>query len=134
MSRSRLRRATWFLSRRRPDTPSATTEMSRWCMCPRPRHLRSGCARVAVPLRLTVRAHPRASRARLRWDGQTLQAWVTAAAAEGAANRALTAAIPEWLNVPRSAVRILAGARGRTKMLEVDGLTALPPASEVDLP
>ena len=89
---------------------------------------------MAIPLRLTVRAHPRAGRARLRWDGETLQAWVTAAAAEGAANRALTAAIAEWLNVPRSAVRILAGARGRTKMLEVDGLTALPPASEIDLP
>ena len=89
---------------------------------------------MAVPLRLTVRAHPRASRARLRWDGQTLQAWVTAAPAEGAANLALIAAIAEWLNVPRSAVRILAGARGRTKMLEVDGLTALPPASEIDLP
>jgi len=89
---------------------------------------------VAIPLRLTVRAHPRARRARLRWDGETLQAWVTAAAAEGAANQALIAAIAEWLDVPRSAVRILAGQHGRTKVVEVDGLDVLPPASETGLP
>jgi len=82
----------------------------------------------ATSLRLTVRAHPRSSQARLRWDGQTLQVWVTAAPADGAANLALIAAIAEWLDVPRSAVRIITGQRGRTKVFEVDGLAALPRA------
>jgi len=75
-----------------------------------------------------VRAHPRSSRARLRWDGRTLQVWVTAAPAEGAANLALIAAIAEWLEVPRSAVRILGGQRSRIKVVEVGGLVALPQA------
>jgi len=88
----------------------------------------------ATSRRLTVHVHPRASRARLRWDGQTLQVWVTAGPAEGAANRALVTAIAEWLDVPRSAVRILAGQHGRTKVVEVDGLDVLPPASETGLP
>ena len=81
-----------------------------------------------------VRAHPRSSRARLRWDGRTLQVWVTAAPAEGAANLALIAAIADWLEIPRSAVRILAGQHGRTKVVEVYGLAALPPASQINLP
>ena len=76
-----------------------------------------------------VRAHPRSSRARLRWDGRTLEVWVTAAPAEGAANLALIAAIAEWLEIPRSAVRILGGQRGRIKLVEVDGVVALPPAA-----
>ena len=76
-----------------------------------------------------VRAHPRSSRARLRWDGRTLEVWVTAAPAEGAANLALIAAIAEWLEIPRSAVRILGGQRSRIKLVEVDGVVALPPAA-----
>jgi len=78
-----------------------------------------------------VRAHPRASRTRLRWDGQTLHAWVTASPIEGAANLALTAAIAEWLQVPRSAVRLASGSRGRSKVVEVEGVTRLPPADEI---
>ena len=73
-------------------------------------------------------AHPRSSRARLRWDGQTLEAWITAPPAEGAANLALIGAIADWLKIPRSAVRILGGQRSRIKVVEVDGLVALPPA------
>jgi len=54
--------------------------------------------------------------------------WGTAAPAEGAANLALIAAIAEWLEIPRSAVRILGGQRSRIKVVEVDGLVVLPPA------
>jgi uncharacterized protein len=81
-----------------------------------------------IVARLTVRAHPRSSRRQLRWDGQTLEAWVTEPAAGNAANRALISAIAEWLNVPRSAVRLVAGHRSRAKVVEVEGLTTLPPA------
>jgi uncharacterized protein len=81
-----------------------------------------------IVAKLTVRAHPRSSRRRLRWDGQTLEAWVTEPAAGNAANLAVISAIAEWLNVPRSAVRLLAGHRSRAKLVEVEGLPKLPPA------
>ena len=77
---------------------------------------------------LTVRAHPRSGRARIRWDGRTLQAWVTPPASDGAANLAVIGAVARWLGVPRSAVRLVAGQRGRVKVIEVAGLTTLPPA------
>jgi uncharacterized protein len=78
--------------------------------------------------RLTVHAHPRSSRARLRWDGQTLEAWVTAPPEDDAANLAVISAIAAWLHVPRSAVRLARGHRGRTKVVEIEGLASLPPA------
>lgn len=78
-------------------------------------------------VRLTVRVHPGASRGRLRWDGQTLEAWVTASPIGGAANRAVVTAIAEWLQVPRSAVRLMAGSRSRMKVIGIEGLTTLPP-------
>ena len=53
--------------------------------------------------------------------------------AGGAANRAIAGAIAEWLNVPRSAVRLVGGYRGRDKVIEVDGLSALPPPDPVDV-
>jgi uncharacterized protein YggU (UPF0235/DUF167 family) len=84
-------------------------------------------------VRLTVRAHPRSSRARLRWDGHTLEAWVTTPPTEGAANLAVIGAIAEWLNVSRSAVRLVAGHRSRAKVVEVEGLRTLPPAGLTDL-
>ena len=74
----------------------------------------------ATPRRIEVRVHPGASRARLEWDGAVAQVWVTAAAADGAANRAVVGAVAAWLRVAPSRVVILRGTRGRTKLLEVD--------------
>lgn len=85
---------------------------------------------LAIVARLTVRAHPHSSRRQLRWDGQTLEVWVTAPAAGDAANSAVISAIAEWLDVPRSAVRLVAGRRSRAKVVEVEGLTTLPPAGQ----
>lgn len=78
-----------------------------------------------------VRAHPRASRTRLRWDGQTLHAWVTASPIEGAANLALLAAIAEWLQVPLTAVRLAGGSHSRSKVVEVEGVARLPAADAI---
>lgn len=83
-------------------------------------------------LRLTVRTHPRSSRGRLRWDGHTLDVWVTAPPLDGAANLALIRAIAVWLDVPPSTVRLVAGQRSRIKVVEVEGLPTVPPASERD--
>jgi uncharacterized protein YggU (UPF0235/DUF167 family) len=41
---------------------------------------------------------------------------------DGRANQALVAALADALGVKRSAVRIVAGASGRTKVLEVAGV------------
>jgi uncharacterized protein len=69
-----------------------------------------------------VRAHPGASRERVQWQGETLHVWVGARAVEGAANRALVAAIARALGVRPSAVVLVAGERGRDKLVEVSGI------------
>jgi uncharacterized protein len=79
-------------------------------------------------VRLTVRVHPRASRQRVRGDGVQLELWVTAPAVDGAANRAVIAAVATWAGVRRGDVRLVAGERSRTKVVEVNGLTETPPA------
>jgi len=71
--------------------------------------------------RVSVRVHPRASRARTQWDGTTLELWVTAPAVEGAANRAVLDAVAAWAGVRPSAVRLAAGERSRSKVVEIDG-------------
>jgi uncharacterized protein len=73
-------------------------------------------------VRVAVRVHPRASRARVQWDGTTLAVWVTAPAVEGAANRAVMEAVAAWAGVRPQAVRLVSGERSRTKLVEVDGL------------
>lgn len=75
-------------------------------------------------LRIRVRAHPGASRERVRWDGEALHVWVTARAVEGGANRALLTAVARALGTRPSAVALVAGERGRDKVLEVEGATA----------
>ena len=46
---------------------------------------------------------------------------VAAAAAEGAANAAVTALVARALGLPRSSVTIAVGATARVKRLEIDG-------------
>lgn len=54
-------------------------------------------------------------------DG-VLRVHVGAPAVEGAANAALIRLVADELHVPRSAVRIVAGATGRQKLVRVDGV------------
>lgn len=70
---------------------------------------------------ITVRVHPRASRQRVAWKGTTLEIWVTAPPAEGAANQAVLDAVAHELGVPRSTVTLRSGWRSRTKVVEVKG-------------
>ena len=73
----------------------------------------------------TVRVQPRASRtatAGVR-DG-ALVVRLTAPPVEGEANEALVALLASCLKAPKSAVRILSGARGRTKRVAVRGAGA----------
>lgn len=60
-------------------------------------------------------------------DG-VLKARVTAPAVDGAANHALVRLLADELGVPKSAVRIVAGASARQKLVVAEGVT---PASIV---
>lgn len=68
---------------------------------------------------ITVRVHPRASRAKTVWTGDVLEVWVNAPPSEGAANRAVLKAVADELGVPTSAVKLRSGARARLKTVEV---------------
>jgi uncharacterized protein len=77
----------------------------------------SGCA-------LLVRVIPRASRSAI--DGQrggALLVRLAAAPVEGAANAELVATVAKALDVPRAAVTIASGERGRVKRLVIAGLS-----------
>jgi uncharacterized protein YggU (UPF0235/DUF167 family) len=77
---------------------------------------------------LVVRLTPRGGRDgadgwALDADGRPyLKIRVAGAPVEGEANAALIAFIAKSLRVPRSAVRLAAGATARLKRLEIDGL------------
>jgi uncharacterized protein YggU (UPF0235/DUF167 family) len=82
-----------------------------------------------MPLRLTVRATPKAGRNEIagrRADGALLVR-VTAAPEDGRANAAVCALVAKALGVPKSAVRVVRGETSRDKILEVAG------ASQADL-
>jgi uncharacterized protein (TIGR00251 family) len=70
---------------------------------------------------ITVRVHPRASRAKTSWNGEQLEVWITAPPVGGAANTAVLKALAAYLGVPPSMVTLKSGARSRTKVLEVRG-------------
>jgi hypothetical protein len=72
--------------------------------------------------RITVRVTPRASQSVVAgWDGDLLRLRVTAAPTDGNANAAVVALLAKTLSLPRSSVRIVAGATSRTKIIDVDG-------------
>jgi uncharacterized protein (TIGR00251 family) len=75
---------------------------------------------------LRVRVQPRAARSEIvgwRADG-TLSVRVAAPPVEGQANAAVAALLAGALDLRPSAVRVERGARGREKLVRVDGLTA----------
>lgn len=75
-------------------------------------------------VRFQVRLQPRASSDEIVGvaDG-ALRIRLHAPPVNGAANDALVRFLADRLDVPRSAVRILAGATSRTKTVEVEGVT-----------
>jgi hypothetical protein len=83
-------------------------------------------SRESTAARLTVHVQPRASRTEIVARGGTsLRVRVTAPPAGGAANAAVCDLVARALDCPPSAVTILRGHSGRTKLL---GIAGLPPA------
>ncbi len=73
---------------------------------------------------LSLRVQPRASRnAVVGWTGDSLNIRLTAPPVEGAANAACLAFLADLLDLPQSQLEILRGARSRTKVIRISGLT-----------
>jgi uncharacterized protein (TIGR00251 family) len=71
-----------------------------------------------------VRVQPRASREAIEGGyADALKIRLTAPPVDGRANEALTRLLAERLNVPRAAVRIVAGEKSRRKRVIVAGVT-----------
>jgi uncharacterized protein len=85
-------------------------------------------------MRLAVRVTPRGGRDAIEgWREDAagrpvLKVRLAAPAAEGAANAALVELLAKALGVAKSAVRLVSGQTSRMKLLEVEGLEALPEA------
>lgn len=74
-------------------------------------------------LRLRVRVRPGASRVAVggRYGPDELIVAVTARPVDGAANRAVVAAVASAFGVARRGVEVVSGERGRTKIVSVSG-------------
>jgi len=71
-----------------------------------------------------VRVQPRASEDEIAGEMEgALKVRLQAPAVEDRANEALVEFLAELLKTPRTAVRILSGERGRTKRVEIRGVT-----------
>jgi hypothetical protein len=73
---------------------------------------------------LSVRVQPRASRNEVAGlVGDTLKIRLTAPPVEGAANDACLAFLAKLFDLPPSRLAIIQGARSRTKVIRITGLT-----------
>jgi uncharacterized protein len=79
----------------------------------------------AGPALLRVRVHPHASRDEIvGWREDALRIRVSAPPRDGRANAAVVALVAEVAGVARSAVSVVGGARSRTKLVRVAGVSA----------
>src|SRR2546428_6065654 len=81
--------------------------------------------RAAEPyVTISIRVQPRASRtAVVGWTGDILKIRLTAPPVEGAANAACLKFLADLLDLPQAQLEILRGARSRTKLLRITGLS-----------
>jgi hypothetical protein len=78
-----------------------------------------------VRARFAVHVQPRAKRTEVTgMHGAAVKIRLAAPPVDGAANDALRRFLAERLCVPRAAVRVVAGAASRDKLIEVDGCSA----------
>jgi uncharacterized protein (TIGR00251 family) len=74
-------------------------------------------------VRVKVHVQPRAARSAIDgMHGDALKVRLAAPPVDGAANDALVLLLADALGVPRRAVRVVAGATSRGKIVDVDGV------------
>jgi uncharacterized protein (TIGR00251 family) len=76
-------------------------------------------------VRLGVHVQPRAARSEIVGvHGDALKVRLTSPPVEGAANEALVKFLAETFAVARRSIRIVAGEHSRSKIVEIEGITA----------
>jgi uncharacterized protein (TIGR00251 family) len=74
----------------------------------------------------SIKVHPRARKNAITGEvGESLKIAVSAPPTEGRANEACIGFLAEILEIPRSSITIAAGATGRTKLIRVQGMSAV---------
>ncbi|RJQ54130.1 MAG: DUF167 domain-containing protein [Actinobacteria bacterium] len=78
-----------------------------------------------VPVRLDIVVQPRSSRSEVAGTvGGALKVRVNAPPAEGKANEESVKVLADFFDVPKSSVRVIAGATSRRKVVEIAGIDA----------
>lgn len=79
------------------------------------------------PVRLTLHVQPKARANEIAGfdDANRLKVRVTAAPADGAANKAVVRLLSETLRIPKRAVTIERGHAARTKIVRIEGIAAV---------
>ena len=75
-------------------------------------------------MRINVRVVPRSSKNSIEWEEKGLKVHLTAPPVDGAANAALVALLAQCLAVPKRDIEIVRGATGRSKIIEIAGISA----------
>ena len=79
---------------------------------------------MTAPARITVKVKPRGSKDALEgWKEGALIVRLTAPPVDGAANSALVKLLAKKTGVTRSSIRIVSGERGRSKIVEFEGIS-----------
>jgi uncharacterized protein (TIGR00251 family) len=74
-------------------------------------------------VRIHVRVIPRSSKNLIEWEEGGLKVHVTAPPVDGAANTALVALLAQCLTVPKRDIQIVRGTAGRSKIVEITGIS-----------
>ncbi len=77
-------------------------------------------------MRISVKVKPGSKQPGISIEGETVVLRVRERAVEGAANEACIRALAEALDVPRTAVTLVRGARSREKLFAIEGLEQAP--------
>ena len=76
-----------------------------------------------ISARISVKVKPRASREVVEgWKEGVLVVRLTSPPVDGAANSSLIRLLAKKTGVPRSRIRIVSGEKGRSKVLEFEGI------------